>query len=194
LDMMGFAGVNRAGTFYTIAGDCSGCASCNWAICADLDYLWAQSFAANCPYPGCPPNLAYAPQGTLGSVSGHTTWRAQKTLGDTANRFGRRFPIVIPAGATLTQVKVWFQRSAGNTDGFTKILWDQSAQAQCASGAFNNSPKTYAMSVSGPTTVWFYLGLGTTVANDSSTFDYLQVEFTGTGNRPGIPFVPKYYA
>ena len=193
LDVMGFAGVNRAGAFYTVAGDCSGCASCDWSFCVDLDWLWAQSSPAAAPY-SCPPQFLYSPQGVLGSLSGHTTWRAQKTLGDTANRFGRRFPITLPAGAVLTRIKIWFIRSAGNTDGFSKVLWDYASTVNCVNGAFHNSPLVYAQSVAGPVVETYYLGLGTTVASDGTTFDYVQIELTGTGNRPAIPYVPKYYA
>lgn len=196
LDMMGFAGVTRAGTFYTVAGSCAGCPSCDWSFCVDLTWLWDYVRPANCPQTAaCPPVLTRPTQGKLGTYTGRPAWEWERTLGDNALRFGKTFPLTLPAGATLTNIKLWFIRTSGggNTDGFSKDLWPLSQAVQCAVGAFHNSPITYPIGISGPTTETFMINIGSNVGGDTGQGFYVQMELNGTGNRPGIPSVPKVY-
>jgi hypothetical protein len=194
LDLMGVQGINKAALFYTTGHSCSGCPSCDWDFSIDLTWLWGQSSRANSPNPGCPPNLSYGPQGALSSWAGHPTWVCEKTLGDTANRFGRTFPIIIPAGATMTAILMSWVRSTGNTDQFTKILWPFNLGPYCVSGAFHNSPLGYGFAPMTPQTVQVYAGIGTTVASDSTSLHIVQMRIVGTGTRPAIPYVPTIYA
>lgn len=190
LDVMGFAGVNRAATFYTLPGDCSACPSCSWSIAIDLTWLWGLSQQANCPSGGsCPNQLSWSPQGVLGTYSGRPAWLGQKTLGDNALRFGRSFPLAIPAGSTLTNITFWAKRTSGNMDNFSKIIWPLDRSQSCQWGAFWPGYQTATLNVNGPYQVQVYIGIGSYVGNDPGTLIIDQIRITGTGNRPAIPYV-----
>lgn len=192
LALQGFGGINSAMALKLDTDDCSGCASCNWSVCIDLTWLWGISSSMNAPS-GCPPTFIFSPQGVLGTYGGHVAWVLQKTLGDGANRIARRFNLDLPSGSTLTKVEFWLQRSAGNIDQFTKSIWPMSGSATCYTGAFHNNPQTATLSLPGPRSEPFEIGVGSSVASDSTTMAIDQIKITGTGPKPNVITTPAIH-
>lgn len=183
--MAGFAGLNDQAYIRAEDGDCTSC-NCNWDMCVNVEYLWSLSYPENCPNPGCPANLSFSPQGELSTYNGLPAIKATKTLGDNANRIGRRFLLSLPEGSTLTSIRVSPVRVSGNLDQFTTVIGTNGLYT-CTSGAFQPNPRV--RNGSWQNLVMLYLGLGTAVANDGSSVYYRQVRLIGTGVKPPFPEV-----
>jgi len=164
LTIMGFAGVNRAASFYVTETDCGDCSSCEWC------YLWSGD---NVPSWGFYPDADFG-GGQRGSFSGSNWVSSNKNTAVRATEIMMRILLSFPV--TITEVSVTFAKTAG-----TFNLPCQDVIVVDSPNGYYNGTIIKTVNANGHAGgVWSWAG--SQLVNDEITIWLFGAEYTGSGS------------